>query len=300
MLKYLNHRDATLLLNLQLMNIKALEEYFVEQATALYDTEEARSLFYMITAQLQGWGRGYILINGTKEVDANQLDKYEEILLELKTGKPLQYIFEETIFYGLKFNVSPAVLIPRPETEELVDWILQTVGVKQQKPTNILDIGTGSGCIAISLKKHLNTNNVSALEVSADALIVAEKNAVLNNVIINFINQDILTYSGDENYDLIVSNPPYIKEDERADMHQNVLDHEPHLALFVATERPLLFYEAIADFAIKHLRQEGNLFFEINEYLGKETITMLENKGFNKIILKKDMQGKDRMICCSL
>ncbi|MDO7742938.1 MAG: peptide chain release factor N(5)-glutamine methyltransferase, partial [Pedobacter sp.] len=183
---------------------------------------------------------------------------------------------------------------------ELVDWILQTVGVTQQKPTNILDIGTGSGCIAISLKKHLNTNNVSALDVSADALIVAEKNAVLNNVIINFINQDILTYSGDENYDLIVSNPPYIKEDERADMHQNVLDHEPHLALFVATERPLLFYEAIADFAIKHLRQDGNLFFEINEYLGKETVAMLEDKGFNKIILKKDMQGKDRMICCSL
>jgi len=282
------------------MNIKALEEYFVEQATALYDVDEARSLFYMITAQLQGWGRGYILINGTKEVDANQLDKYKEILLELKTGKPLQYIFEETIFYGLKFKVSPAVLIPRPETEELVDWILQTVGVKQQKPTNILDIGTGSGCIAISLKKYLNTNNVSALDVSADALIVAEKNAVLNNVIINFINQDILTYSGDEHYDLIVSNPPYIKEDERADMHQNVLDHEPHLALFVATEQPLLFYEAIADFAIKHLRQDGNLFFEINEYLGKETVAMLENKGFNKIILKKDMQGKDRMICCSL
>jgi len=300
MLKYLNHRDATLLLNLQLMNIKELEEYFIEQARSLYDTEEARSLFYIITEQQEGWGRSYILMNSTKEVDVNQSNKYKDILSELKTGKPLQYIFAETIFYGLKFNVGPAVLIPRPETEELVDWILQTVKVDAQKPDKILDIGTGSGCIAISLKKHLEKTEVSALDVSADALIVAQKNAALNEVTINFINQDILHYNADENYDLIVSNPPYIKEEEKAAMHQNVLDYEPHLALFVNNERPLLFYEAIADFANRNLRKGGTLFFEINEYLGQETAAMLKTKGFRSIILRKDMQGKDRMICCSL
>lgn len=282
------------------MNIKQLEEYFVKEAALLYDAEEARSLFYRITEQLQGWGRSYILMNSIKEVDVNQFDQYKDILSELKTGKPLQYIFAETIFYGLKFNVSPAVLIPRPETEELVDWILQTLKVNQQKTDKILDIGTGSGCIAISLKKHLQETEVSALDISPAALQIAQQNAALNEVSINFINQDILQYDGDENYDLIVSNPPYVKEDEKADMHQNVLNYEPHLALFVANERPLLFYEAIADFANKHLRKGGNLFFEINEYLGQETAAMLRTKGFTEIILKKDMQGKDRMISCAL
>jgi len=282
------------------MNIKQLEEYFVEQVTSTYDIEEARSLFYIITEQLLGWGRSYILMNSTREVDANQLNRYKDILSELRTGKPLQYIFAETSFYGLKFKVSPAVLIPRPETEELVDWILNTFTHQQSAPDKILDIGTGSGCIAISLKKHLDKTEVSALDVSADALIIAQKNAALNEVMINFLNEDILHFHNDENYDLIVSNPPYVKEDEKPEMHQNVLDHEPHLALFVTNERPLLFYETIADFATKHLRKGGNLFFEINEYLGQETVAMLKQKGFIDIILRKDMQGKDRMICCAL
>lgn len=280
------------------MNLKELEQHFVTALYSLYGADEAKSLFYIIAEHSDKWSRSYILMHGDREIEAERVKNYQHILEELKTGKPLQYIFSETLFYGLTFRVNPAVLIPRPETEELVDWILDVV--QGDHPKHILDIGTGSGCIAISLKNKLRATVVSALDVSKAALAVAAENAALNNLDVHFIAADILNYEGQERYDLIVSNPPYIKEDERAEMHLNVLEHEPHLALFVTNEAPLVFYEAIADFALAHLTTNGRLFFEINEYLGQETAGMLKAKGYHSIALKQDMQGKDRMIYCRL
>lgn len=280
------------------MNVKQLEQYFIKELSALYDGEEAKQLFCLAAGQVSEWNRGQLLINATAQLSAEQSLAYHHILLELKKGRPMQHILAEAWFYGLKFKVTEAVLIPRPETEELIEWILNTV--KTQPVSSILDIGTGSGCIAVTLKKNLEQVEVSALDVSADALKVARENAITNTAAINFIHSDILTYNSPSRYDLIVSNPPYITENEKKEMHQNVLAYEPHLALFVSNENPLLFYKRIADFALINLQPEGKLFFEINEYLGKETVEMLSTKGFTDITLKQDMQGKDRMISCSL
>lgn len=280
------------------MNVKQLEQSFIKELAALYDGEEAKQLFCLAAGQVSEWNRAQLLIHATELLDPEQSLAYNAILLELKKGRPMQHILAEAWFYGLKFKVTEAVLIPRPETEELIAWIMDTV--KNQAVSSILDIGTGSGCIAITLKKKLEQTEVSALDVSADALKVARENAILNTTAINFIHSDILTYKSPSKYDLIVSNPPYITENEKEEMHQNVLAYEPHLALFVTNENPLLFYKSIADFALINLQSKGKLFFEINEYLGKETVEMLLSKGFTDIILKQDMQGKDRMISCNL
>ncbi|KIO77778.1 hypothetical protein TH53_07605 [Pedobacter lusitanus] len=280
------------------MNFKQLEQYFINELSSLYDGEEAKQLFYLVVEQVSGWNRTQLLINMTESLSAELTLTYDDVLLELKQGRPMQHIFAVAWFYGLRFKVSEAVLIPRPETEELIEWILDTV--KSEPVSSILDIGTGSGCIAITLKKNLEQVDVSAIDVSAAALAIAEENALTNTAAVNFIHADILTYSSSFRYDLIVSNPPYITEHEKEEMHQNVLAYEPHLALFVSNENPLLFYKKIADFALINLRPKGRLFFEINEYLGKETVDMLLAKGFTDIILRKDMQGKDRMISCGL
>ena len=279
------------------MNFKQSEQQFIEEVSSLYEQQEAKELFYLVTLQLSGWGRAQLMVNQDVILSEEQQTAYQKVFNELKTGKPIQHIFSEAWFYGLKFKVNGAVLIPRPETEELVEWILTDLSIPSQK---ILDIGTGSGCIAISLKKNKPTAEVSALDVSEEALAVAKTNASQNQTNINFIQSDILSYTTEEKYDLIVSNPPYITENEKREMHQNVLAYEPHLALFVSNENPLIFYAAIADFACKQLQDNGLLYFEINEYLGKETVDMLSAKGFINIVLKKDMQGKDRMIQASL
>lgn len=282
------------------MKLKQLEQYFTDEMSIVYNEEEARQLFYLTVEHVSGWNRSQLLMNKDHTLDQEILEIYENTLAALKEGKPLQYVFSETWFYGLKFKVSSSVLIPRPETEELVEWILQAITTSGVPVSSLIDIGTGSGCIAISLKANLPQTEVSALDVSAEALTVAAENAVLNNTEINFIQSSIIEYHTAVKYDIIVSNPPYITEDERAAMHENVLQYEPHLALFVTNENPLIFYKSIADFALEQLRPEGKLFFEINEYLGKEMVDMLIDKGFNHIELRKDMQGKERMICCSL
>ncbi|WP_158799469.1 peptide chain release factor N(5)-glutamine methyltransferase [Pedobacter sp. L105] len=282
------------------MDFKQLEQYFISELAVFYDQEEARQLFYLAVTSIFDWNRTQLLIHNNEIPDDDQLLSYRKLLNELKDGKPLQYVLQETWFYGLKFKVNPAVLIPRPETEELVAWILETVAAEKLDETYVLDIGTGSGCIAITLKKNLSNAQVSALDVSAAAIAVASENAALNETPVNFIPADILSYQSNVKYNLIVSNPPYITEQERQEMHQNVLDHEPHLALFVSDDNPLIFYKAIADFALRQLQPQGRLFFEINEYLGIETVEMLKDKGFKNISLRKDMQGKDRMICCNI
>jgi release factor glutamine methyltransferase len=238
-------------------------------------------------------------------------------LLNLAIGKlkkeiPLQYIIGQTEFYGLPFLVDKNTLIPRPETEELVEWILMEIkeikdsrAKKQGKVSindtsellSILDIGTGTGCIPIALAKNIEDCKMSAIDVSAKALEIAKKNAKLNKVDVNFLEVDILqAKSLPQQYDIIVSNPPYVRDLEKIEIQNNVLQNEPHLALFVSNENPLIFYEKIADLAKQNLTKNGLLFFEINQYLGKETLRLLTNKGFKTIELRKDIFGNDRMI----
>lgn len=285
------------------MKLTELAVLYQDKLSALYDEEEIQSLFFIALEDVIGYKRTDYIFKKQDLVPDTALLKMNNILLGLVKGTPIQYIIGHTDFYGLKFKVNPSVLIPRPETEELVAWVLES----RQSPAassqvgqiaNILDIGTGSGCIAIALKKHLPKANVSAVDISTAALATAKENALLNEVGVTFIADDILHYaeSYPSKFDVIVSNPPYIKEDEKLEMHKNVLANEPHMALFVSNEKPLVFYEAIADFALVHLRDDGSLFFEINANLGMETIRMLGFKGFTDIKLRLDMQGKERMI----
>jgi release factor glutamine methyltransferase len=222
-------------------------------------------------------------------------------LEQLKKEIPIQYILGVTHFYGLEFEVNSAVLIPRPETEELVDWIVQKSKIKNQKSKiKILDIGTGSGCIAIALAKNLPNAQVFALDVSEKALATAKKNAEKNQVQLSFIHQSILeTEDLAQEFDIIVSNPPYVRELEKHEIKNNVLDNEPHLALFVEDNDALIFYRKIAQLAQKNLKSEGQLYFEINQYLGKETLNLLLEMGFKNCELRQDIYGNDRMIQCS-
>ena len=226
---------------------------------------------------------------------------FEKIKTRLLAGEPVQYVVGFAWFYGLKFKVNPTVLIPRPETEELVEWVLETVKnlkLETQNP-KLLDIGTGSGCIPITLKVKKPSLNISAVDISEGALITASRNAYRMNADVEFQRIDILNeseWSQLADFHIIVSNPPYIPNFEKALMEDNVLSYEPHLALFVEDEKPLIFYEKIADFAKKHLCTEGSLFFECNEFNAAEVVEMLEEKGFKTVELRRDMSGKNRMI----
>ena len=220
------------------------------------------------------------------------------ILEQLKQEIPIQYLLGKTSFYGLDFEVNPAVLIPRPETEELVDWIISSnLKIEKFKDLKILDIGTGSGCIAISLAKNIPNAQVYAIDVSEKALATANKNAENNSVNVTFINQNILeTEDLLQQFDIIVSNPPYVRNLEKEEIKKNVLDNEPHLALFVEDNDALIFYKKIAEMAQKNLSENGHLYFEINQYLGAEMIDLLEKMNFKNIELRKDIYGNDRMI----
>jgi release factor glutamine methyltransferase len=269
--------------------------------TNLYTAQETEALTLMVLTQITGASKATIKAFPERGLTLTQQEEANVILTELQTGKPLQYIIGYTEFYGLKFLVNPAVLIPRPETEELVEWALNSITGSN---INVLDIGTGSGCIAISLKKNLPNAQVSAIDISPEALKTAKENAKLNEVEVNFIETDILNIKSDpdsyrdENskFEIIISNPPYVTLDDKKLMHTNVTDHEPHTALFVPENDPLIFYKAIADFAVVNLTKGGLLFFEINESLGKETVELLESKGFTNVELRKDMSDRDRMV----
>lgn len=283
------------------MKLKELAEQFRLDLASLYEENEAMAIFLLAIEHYLNISRTSYTLKKEDELSVKDIHLLQFAIDELKTGKPIQYSIGETYFYGLTFKVNEGVLIPRPETEELVDWVLEKVKIMDPKPLRLLDLGTGSGCIAISLKKNLPKANVSALDISSKALTIAQENALLNDTEVNFFEADILngaTAIPASKYSILISNPPYITQTEKAHMHTNVLANEPHLALFVSNEEPLIFYKAIADFALINLETNGLLFFEINEYLGKEMIEMLRDKGFTNIELKKDMQGKDRMICC--
>ncbi len=276
------------------MKINHFKSEFLNQLSKFYDKDENESFFFMILKNLKGLTRVDLAINPDLEFSEKELEQIEFYLSELKNNKPIQYLIGKTEFYGLEFQVDENVLIPRPETEELVDWIIQEN--KSKKDFTILDIGTGSGAIAVSLAKNLSAE-VFAFDVSYDALAIAQKNSDHNQTFVHFIEFDILNdvWEG-EKFDVIVSNPPYVRELEKKEMKANVLNHEPHLALFVPDEDPLIFYKKIADFALESLSENGQLYFEINQYLGTETIEMLLEKGFKNVQLKKDIYGNDRMI----
>ncbi len=283
------------------MLFKVYKSTFLQELSSLYDEKEIESFFYIVLECFHNIKRIDLALNPEMEMDAMQLLRWESVLSELKKEKPIQYIVGETEFYGLPFLVNENTLIPRPETEELVEWILESTKYEIQSTRfRILDIGTGSGCIAISLAKNLPNAQVSAIDVSEKAFATANRNAEINEVNVDFILKNILeTEDLNEQFDIIVSNPPYVRNLEKAEIKPNVLEFEPHLALFVDDNDALLFYRKIAQLAMKNLSENGQLYFEINQYLGKETVELLEILGFKNIILKKDIYGNDRMIRCT-
>ena len=267
-----------------------------KELTGIFPKEEIESLIFLIFEKMKGYSRTQFLLSKEEKLTADDLVEIERIVIRLKNHEPIQYILGQTEFYGLPFYSVSGVLIPRPETEELVQWIIQENTLSS--PT-ILDMGTGTGCIAISLRKNIEQATVLACDISPVCIETALRNAALNSVPISIFEYDILNHTPDFTFpslDVIVSNPPYVREIEKLLMERNVLDHEPAIALFVSDEKPLIFYERIADFALIHLRDQGRLYFEINEAFGKECMEMLQGKGFSDIILKKDIHGKDRMI----
>ena len=287
------------------MKLKTYKTEFYEQLFPLFPEMEVESFFYLLTESYLEKTRIQLALEPDFELNSTQLQQFEKALQRLLQQEPIQYILGDTEFFGYPFQVNQHTLIPRPETEELVAWIIEDVKNKNQensqhKPLNsnitILDIGTGSGCIPISLAKELPQAKVSSIDVSEEALQVARKNSTLNEIVVNFIQQDILKAEClPEKYDVVVSNPPYVRKLEKEQMHQNVLDFEPELALFVENDDPLIFYRKIAQLAKNALTENGKLYFEINEYLPEEMVSLLEEIGYQDIELKKDIFGKFRM-----
>jgi release factor glutamine methyltransferase len=288
------------LLNIKILNVSELKIHFKTQLSELYPSEEIQSFFNILSEEYLKLSRVEIALNTEKEVQDEDAEKFEKALLRLKNQEPIQYIIGETEFFSLPFKVNKHTLIPRPETEELVEWMLNNSEFRIQN-SELLDIGTGSGCIAISLAKNLPNSTLSAIDISEEALKIARHNSELNNVEVYFFQTDILKAQKlPKQYDVIVSNPPYVRQLEKKQMQQNVLKYEPDSALFVSNEDPLLFYRAIARVAKTHLKPKGKLFFEINEYLAYELTELLNVEGFQNVEIKKDIFGKDRMLKCNL
>ena len=279
------------------MTIKQYRDQFIQELTPIYGMEEADSFFYLILDAKHQLKRVDLALQPDLVFSITELEAWNLILDQLKKEIPVQYLLGTTHFYGLEFEVNPNVLIPRPETEELVEWIVQQSTINHQPTTiKILDIGTGSGCIAISLAKNLPNSEVFALDVSEQALATAQRNAESNQVAIQFIHQSILeTEDLGHQFDIIVSNPPYVRDLEKQEIKKNVLDNEPHLALFVADNDALLFYRKIAQLSQKNLSPTGQLYFEINQYLGQEMVALLKEMNFQNTELRKDVYGNDRM-----
>ncbi|APS40382.1 peptide chain release factor N(5)-glutamine methyltransferase [Salegentibacter sp. T436] len=276
------------------MKLKAQKEIFTKSLENEYPVEEVHSFFFMLTEAFFKINRLNLALNPELEIDKSQIEKLESALARLKNHEPIQHIIGETEFFGLTFKVDKNVLVPRPETEELVEWILEEFF--EEESGRILDIGTGSGCIAISLAKNLPEAQISAIDISEAALVMAKTNAEINNVDINFIQEDILkTEALKGNWDVIVSNPPYVRELEKKEMHRNVLEYDPPTALYVKDENPLIFYEKITKLAKSSLNPSGKLYFEINQYLAEETEKMMQKYGFSTE-LRKDLFGNFRML----
>ena len=265
---------------------------------AVYPDGEAQAIVFLVLEKLFGLSRTDVLMGGLERLTAEQTAELEQVMLRLERGEPVQYVLGEADFDGMTLGVAPGVLIPRPETEELVEWIAEDF--EGAKHLRILDVGTGSGCIALSLARRFTDASVTAWDISDDALRIASANAEKLGLDVEFKKRDALCTEVAEadvaNYDIIVSNPPYICEKERADMDNNVLQHEPETALFVPDNDPLLFYRAISDLAQKMLRSGGGLYFEINREYGKETAEMMSEMGLGSEEMRKDFMENDRMV----
>lgn len=318
------------------MTLKEFKLFFSESLSDMYPKTEIDTFFFFLMEEYLEFQRVDTILNPDFEIPVEKITLLKVAIKRLKKEEPIQYILGKTEFYGLPFIVDKNTLIPRPETEELVEWVIKESQEKRQKTEgklnitssavekslSILDIGTGTGCIPISLAKNLPNTTITAIDISKGALKIAKQNALLNNVEVNFIMLDILKTTSlnvigsitkqslkedemlkpaqhNNKFDIIISNPPYVRELEKVEIKNNVLENEPHLALFVEDNNPLIFYAKIADLAKEHLSENGLLFFEINQYLGKETILMLQEKGFKNIELRKDFSGNDRILKAS-
>lgn len=278
------------------MQLKEIKNIFHKELDQTYHKEEVDSFFYLTVEHYLRLERFVLALQPHFVVSKEDEQALFETLAKLKLQQPIQYILGKAHFMDMDFTVNEDVLIPRPETEELVRWIIADCRVKRSSEQKILDIGTGSGCIAISLAKNLPGTEVYGLDISKKALMVAKENAEMNDVRIEFIKADILGLQLDKQFDIVVSNPPYVRELEKVRMQKNVLEHEPETALFVPDDSPLKFYKGIVDFAVKNLNHGGSLYLEINQYLGKETHRLLQDHNFSEIELRKDMFGNDRML----
>lgn len=274
-------------------------QYIEKELAELYPKPEIDGFVRLIMESVAGFSYTDLILRKDEKLSVSKQKEINEIVIRLKNHEPIQYILGETEFFGLQLKLTSSVLIPRPETEELVQWILDSPVKGNSK---ILDIGTGSGCIALALKKKLPEAEVCGVDISEEALVVAKKNGEINNIKVDFIQSDILTWKQNEwpQFDVIVSNPPYVRECEKRQMEKNVLEFEPDSALYVSDNNPLIFYKAIADFAQQTLCKNGRLYLEINEFLDKEMSEMLREKGFKNIQLREDINGRKRMMSCSV
>ena len=286
------------------MRLKEIQNIFHTELDGIFGANEVSSFFNILISHYLKLNRIALVLEPDLTISKNEEQPLFEALSRLKVQEPIQYIISETEFFGLPFKVNEHTLIPRPETEELVTFVIESSRFKVQdsRPLTILDIGTGSGCIAVSLAKNISNAKVYAIDVSEEALKIAKHNAELNKADIHFFKVDILNSSTwnlefkDLEFDIIVSNPPYVRHLEKKEIKNNVLNYEPHLALFVEDDNPLQFYEAIANFAMDNLNKKGCLFFEINQYLGNETKQLLQDKGFTDLELKPDIFGNNCML----
>lgn len=274
-------------------SVGSVVSYLEAGLSPLYPPEEVNSMVAILFAHFNKWNRMELRARQDHQLSESELLNYHQALKQLKQSKPLQYVLGETEFFELPFKLNNHVLIPRQETEELVDLIIK----EGKENESLIDIGCGSGCISISYKKSKSKSKVFVVDVVPEALQLTMDNAKLNEVELNSKEMDILNwYDLDIQFDVVVSNPPYVTIGEKATMNENVLNFEPHVALFVQDSNPVVFYDAIADFALKHLKDNGRIYFEINERFGREVASCLEVRNFKDIRIIKDINGKDRIV----
>lgn len=293
---YFREQNTKIIMRIASNKIQSIKKFYKTELQDSYDAGEIEEFVFLSFNHFLGLSKTQLSLIDDETINESELLKFSNVVKRLKQKEPIQYILERAWFYNLPFKVNKHVLIPRPETEELVQWIIDTT---KNQPEKIIDIGTGSGCIAITLKNKLTNSTIHALDISAAAIEVAKENATDNNAVIHFITADILSeeiQSLTTKYDIIVSNPPYIMESEKSSMDTTVLDFEPHTALFVNNPDPILFYKAIIGFANKNLNKGGQLYFEINPTQVTTIQHELESNHFTNIEIKKDITQKERMI----
>ena len=278
------------------MTLIDVRNYYRKTLKDYYSKNEIDFYFKILINSFFNWDSTLIALNPKKQLTKLESSKLIKTINNLKKFKPIQYITGESFFMGLKFKVNKNVLIPRQETEELVEWIIND-NLDFQNKINAIDIGTGSGCIAIALSKKKRNFNLTAIDNSDKSLLVAKENARLNKVKINFINNDILKPLNDKTiYDIIISNPPYIADSEIKNIEDKVLKFEPYNAIFVDKKNPLIFYKAIIDFSLSNLKKEGKIYFEINPIFYNSLLTLIESYNKFNLVVKKDISNKNRMI----